>query len=233
MWKGTEYAVVSPSYVKVVSQVILQRRSPSCQDGFSLRPGLQILHSVHHMSRRPVYHPISWTNVKVLSPAILPLSRKPFCARVFKVLLIPYSNNVLCCLWDYIMQTVPECPMLPLLWLLFFYCIGSGVRCEVVAAFRSWLFWFFLVSSTVVLLLLFFLFFHFVDCGVGCEGVQVAVVQENDNQLTTLPNTQTPFIIFFKFLLLLFSYSCCRCLHIVVVVVVLPIFPAGVSFHLR
>ena len=93
-----EFAVVSPSYVKVVSQVILQRRSPSCQDGFSLRPGLQILHSVHHMSRRPVYHPISWTNVKVLSPAILPLSRKPFCARVFKVLLIPYSNNVLCCL---------------------------------------------------------------------------------------------------------------------------------------
>ena len=52
---------------------------------------------------------ISWTNVKVLSPAILPLSRKPFCARVFKVLLIPYSNNVLCCLWHYIMQTVPEC----------------------------------------------------------------------------------------------------------------------------
>ena len=53
-----EFAVVSPSYVKVVSQVILQRRSPSCQDGFSLRPGLQILHSVHHMSRGPVYHPI-------------------------------------------------------------------------------------------------------------------------------------------------------------------------------
>ena len=77
-------------------------------------------------------------------------------------------------------------------------------------------------------------FFHFVVCGVGCEGVQVAVVQENDNQLTTLPNTQTPFIIVFKFLLLLlFSYSCCRCLHIVVVVVVLQIFPAGVSFHLR
>ena len=120
--------------------------------------------------------------------------------------------------------------------LLLLHCIGSAVGCEGVAAFRSWLFWFFLVSSTVVLLLLwlFFLFFHFVDCGVGCEGVQVAVVQENDNQLTTLPNTQTPFIIVFKFLLLLlFSYSCCRCLHIVVVVVVLPIFPAGVSFHLR
>ena len=222
-----EFAVVSPSYVKVVGQVILQRRSPSCQDGFSLRPGLQILHSVHHMSRRPVYHPISWTNVKVLSPAILPLSRKPFCARVFKVLLIPYSNNVLTILCRWCQSAYVTFALTALLLL---HCIGSAVGCEGVAAFRSWLFWFFLVSSTVVLLLLLFLlFFHFVVCGVGCEGVQVAVVQENDNQLTTLPNTQTPFIIFFKFLLLLFSYSCCRCLHIVV----LPIFPAGVSFHLR
>ena len=30
-----------------------------------------------------------------------------------------------------------------------------------------------------------------VDSDVGCEGVRPAVVQVNDNQLTTLPNIQT------------------------------------------
>ena len=64
--------------------------------------------------------------------------------------------------------------------------------------------------------------------------MQVAVVQQDDNQLTTLPNTQTPFILVVVFIsLFLFSYSCCCCLHIMLVVVVLPIFRAGVSFHLR
>ena len=41
-----------------------------------------------------------------------------------------------------------------------------------------------------------------VDGDVGCEGVRPAVVQVNDNQLTTLPGTQTQFVFLFVLLVL-------------------------------